>query len=69
MSKWEESELSTKLIGIREEVQGYHRRKLEQLSLSHISDIPQLDEPTYEQKRWVLNRLKESRETWKRWYE
>ena len=47
----------------------YHMKRLELLALSHIGDIPQLHEPTYEQKQWVLNRLRGPAWTWKRWYE
>jgi hypothetical protein len=47
----------------------YHWKRLEQLTISHIGDIPQLDTPTYEQKRWILNRLRGPAWTWKRWYE
>jgi hypothetical protein len=47
----------------------YHWKRLEQLTISHIGDIPQLDTPTYEQKRWILNRLRGTAWTWNRWYE
>jgi hypothetical protein len=39
---------------------------LEQLALSHLGDLPQLDVPTFEQKQWVLHKLKGSASTWRR---
>lgn len=46
----------------------YNRKSLYELSISHIGDIPQLDEPTDDQKQWVLRRLKGPAWTWERWY-
>jgi len=36
----------------------YHLKKLYELSLKSIGEIPLLEEPTYEQKSWVLGKLK-----------
>jgi hypothetical protein len=41
-----------------QKIKDYHLKKLEQFSLFHIGDIPQTDEPTEEQKRWVLQKLR-----------
>ena len=53
---------STYIIKTKEltdqEIKEYHLKKLEQLAISHIGDIPQLDKPTEDQKRWVLFRLR-----------
>ena len=40
-----------------EETKEYHLKKLYQLSLKSIGQLPQLDKPTYDQKVWVLFRL------------
>ena len=47
-----------------EEIKEYHRKKLYELSLKSIGEIPQLDEPTDEQKEWVLIKLKASAKSW-----
>jgi hypothetical protein len=44
-----------------EETRQYHLRKLFDLSLKSLGQILQLDEPTYEQKEWVLRRLKDNK--------
>ncbi len=50
-----------------DETREYHRKKLYELSLKSIGEIPQLEEPTYDQKVWVLNRLKQSNQYWRSW--
>jgi hypothetical protein len=40
-----------------QETKHYYIKRLEQLALSHIGDIPQLHEPTYEQEQWIKFRL------------
>lgn len=52
-----------------DETRQYHRKKLYELSLKSLGKIPQLDEPTDEQKRWVKHRMNGPAWTWKRWYE
>jgi hypothetical protein len=52
-----------------DEIKEYHRKKRYELSLKSLGEIPQLEEPTDEQKEWVLRRLKGPAWTWKRWYE
>jgi hypothetical protein len=47
----------------------YDRQKLEQLAISHIGDIPQLDPLNEEQEAWVKRRMNGPSWTWKRWYE
>jgi hypothetical protein len=42
----------------------YHRKK--QLSLKVIGEIPQLESPTYEQKMWIIHKLKQPAIYWKR---
>jgi hypothetical protein len=46
-----------------EETKDYHRKKLYDLSIKSLGEIPQLDEPIDEQKEWVLFRLFHP-ETW-----
>jgi hypothetical protein len=50
------------------EAKEYHRKKLFELSLKSIGEIPQLDEPNEEQKGWVLFRLSHSN-TWSKVHE
>jgi hypothetical protein len=52
-----------------QETKEYHLKKLERLSVKALGEIPQLDEPTYEQKKWVLGRLRQSSKHWRRWCE
>jgi hypothetical protein len=42
-----------------------HLKKLLELSEKSLGEIPQLEEPTYEQKRWVLRKLKAPSWTWR----
>jgi hypothetical protein len=39
-------------------------KRLQELSEKSLGEIPQLDDPTEEQKRWVLRRLKGSANSW-----
>jgi hypothetical protein len=41
----------------------YHRKKLYELSIKSLGEIPQIHEPTDDQKEWVLSRLSHSN-TW-----
>jgi len=41
-----------------EEIKEYHRKKRYELSLKSIGTIPQIDEPTDEQKEWALRKLR-----------
>jgi len=51
-----------------QETKEYHRKKLYELSLNSIGEIPQLNEPIDEQKEWVLFRLRQSN-TWPKVHE
>ena len=51
-----------------EEITAYHRKRLYELSLKSIGEIPQLEEPDYEQKQWVLFRLSHGN-TWPKVHE
>jgi hypothetical protein len=53
---------------IEDEIKEYHRKKLYELSLKSIGEIPQLDVPTDEQKEWVLFRLSHNN-TWPKVHE
>jgi len=48
-----------------EETKQYHRKKLYELSLKSIGGVPQLDEPTYEQSRWVEHKMKAPASSWR----
>jgi hypothetical protein len=43
----------TQLITNDDEIKEYHRKKLLELSLKSIGEIPELEELTDEQKEWV----------------
>lgn len=58
--------VKAKQLTDEEETREYHIKRLEQLALSHIGDIPQLDEPTYEQKIWFIRRMKGPARSWRR---
>lgn len=45
----------------------YHLKKLYQLSLKSIGEIPQLDQPNDEQKEWVIDKMKSPSQAWHRW--
>ena len=51
-----------------EKIKKYHRERLYNLSLKSLGQIPQLEEPTDEQKEWVLFRLSHSN-TWPKVHE
>jgi hypothetical protein len=39
------------------EIKEYHLKKLEELSIKSIGEIPQLQEPNHEQEQWIQFRL------------
>jgi hypothetical protein len=43
---------------VDKETKEYHLKKLYELSLKSIGEIPQLEDPSYEQKDWVIRKLK-----------
>ena len=51
-----------------EEIREYHLKKLYELSKDLEFVVPQLREPSYEQKQWLVNRLKGSARSWERWH-
>lgn len=53
-----------------EQTREYHLKKLYQLSLKSLGQIPQLDEPTKEQNQWVERRMRGSARSrsWQRWF-
>jgi hypothetical protein len=54
----------TQLIINDDEAKEYHRKKLYELSLKSLGEIPQLDEPTEEQNEWVNRRMRASAKSW-----
>ena len=42
----------------------YHLKRLQKLSEQSLGQIPQLEEPTDEEKEWVLRKLKTSAKSW-----
>jgi len=51
------------------DIKEHHRRKRYKLSIKAIAEMPHLDEPTDEQKEWVLRKLNGPTDCWKRWYD
>lgn len=51
-----------------EKIKKYHRTKLYELSLKTLGDIPQLNEPSEDQKKWTLFRLSHNN-TWSKVHE
>jgi hypothetical protein len=45
-----------------------HLKQLLELSKKSLGEIPQLEDPSYEQKQWVLRRLSRAN-TWHKVYE
>jgi hypothetical protein len=45
----------------------YHLKRLLELSLKTVGAVPWLDEPSYEQKAWLIHRMRGSRRTWEVW--
>jgi hypothetical protein len=45
----------------------YHLKRLLELSLKTVGAVPWLDEPSYEQKAWLIHRMRSSRRTWEVW--
>jgi len=56
------------VVETKEERKQYHLMRLQKLSEDSLGNIPYLDEPTDEQKEWVLHRLKQPVEYWQRWF-
>jgi hypothetical protein len=48
-------------------VKRYHRKRLSELSIESLGQIPRLEEPTYDQKVWVVRRLRGPVKSWKVW--
>ena len=48
-----------------EETKDYHLKKLKYLSEKSLGEIPQMQEPSYEQKDWILRKLKTRSWTWR----
>jgi len=51
-----------------EETKEYHLKRLKYLSEKSLGEIPRLERPSYEQKKWVLFRLSHN-ETWPKAHE
>lgn len=47
-----------------EETKKYHLKKLYKLSLKSIGEKPQLEKPTYDQKEWVIQKMKAPESAW-----
>ena len=52
----------------KQEIKDYHLKKLQKLSEQSLGEIPKLDEPTNDQKKWILYRLSHP-ETWPKVHE
>jgi hypothetical protein len=49
---------------LQEETKEYHLKKLYELSLKSLGEIPQLNEPTEEQTEWAKRKLRGSVRNW-----
>jgi len=49
------------------EIREYHLKRLEQLSLKSLGEIPWLEEPSDEQKESFIHRMRCSKRTWEVW--
>jgi hypothetical protein len=49
------------------EIREYHRKRLLELSLKSLGQIPWLEEPPDEQKEWFIHRMRGSKRTWEVW--
>jgi hypothetical protein len=43
-----------------EEIKEYHRKRLYELSLKSLGEVPQLEDPDYDQKAWIIRKMKRS---------
>jgi hypothetical protein len=50
-----------------QEIKEYYLKRLLELSLKSLGQIPWLDKPTDEQKEWFIYRMRGSRRTWEVW--
>jgi len=50
------------------ETKEYHLKKLYDLSIKSIGEIPHLEEPNVEQKQWILRKMHGSTRSWERWF-
>jgi hypothetical protein len=50
----------TQITKTDEEIKEAHRKKLYELSLKSIGEIPQLEEPDYDQKAWLVRKMRRS---------
>ena len=49
------------------EIRDYHLKRLYDLSLKTLGDIPQLEELTEEQEEWFERRMKGTKRSWETW--
>jgi hypothetical protein len=42
-----------------------HLKRLQELSEKSLGEIPQLEEPSYEQKAWIVRRMKGPASSWR----
>ena len=47
-----------------EETRQYHRKRLLELSLKSLGEIPQLEDPNQEQTEWLERRMRGSARNW-----
>ena len=55
-------------IAEQQELKKYNRKKLFDLSTKSAGEIPQLDEPSDEQKEGVERRMRAPSQSWQRWF-
>jgi hypothetical protein len=50
-----------------EQTKEYHLKKLSELSLKSLGEIPRLEELTEEQRQWIEGRMRGSAKSWEVW--
>jgi len=50
-------EMTSQQVSVKD-IKEYYLKRLQKLSEDSLGAIPQLEEPTYEQKEWVLRKVK-----------
>jgi hypothetical protein len=50
-----------------EKIKEYHLKRLYELSLKSLGEIPLLDELSFEQEEWFKKKMKGSAKSWETW--
>jgi len=58
---------SATVIKTDQPIREYCLKRIEQLSINSLGEIPWLDEPTDEQKEWFIHKIEGSGRIWEVW--